>query len=237
MSQQRRLFLEKVNEYHEKGLISDETLRDFYDRLPILERSVTIVEKASGLKYPTILFEPSLIMIKYPTTTLSRTVIYASTKIDKIDGAYQLCVEFSLPFLLYASEDTLRACVAHEFLHYIFNTVALSIKAFATLSGERLDSREVHIAYDDTHTVLSEDWFDDRALVQLVKEKFRPDIADEELETRIKTEWIDKSQPIRIISVEESRQSIPILEVPKIPLDEEIMRNSKARRFFLHVGH
>jgi hypothetical protein len=235
MTQHRKLFFEKVNEAHAKGLIGNETLRDFYDRLPILERSVGIVERASGLKYPSILFEPSLVMIKYPTTTLSRTVIYASTKIDKIDGTYQLCVEFSLPFLLYASEDTLRACAAHEFLHYIFNTIALSIKAFATLSGERLDSREVHIAYDDTHAVQPEDWFEDRMLIQLVKEKFKPDIADEELEMKIKTNWVDNGLPIRIISVDESKQSVPILEVPKIPLDEEIMRSNKARRFFLHV--
>ena len=237
MPTQRRLNLEKVNEYHEKGLISDEILKNFYDRLPVLERSVVIVEMASKLKYPMIVFDPSLDRIKYPAATFSETVIYASTKILKLDGSYQLCVEFSLPFLLYAREDTLRACVAHEFLHYVFNTMALSIKAFATLSGERLDSREVHMAYDDTHIASPEDWFDDRDLVKLVKEKFNPVISDEELENSIKTRWIDRSLPVRLISVEESRQSIPIQEVPKIPLDEEIMRNNNAKRFFLYVGH
>ena len=237
MSTQRRLDFEKIKDYHEKGLISDETLRDFYDKLPLLERCVSAIERASGLSYPVIVFDPSLNLIKYPAATVSRTVIYASTKMHKLDGTFQLCVEISLPFLLYAKEDTLKACIAHEFLHYIFNTIALSIKAFATLSGERLDSREVHIAYDDTHTVSPEEWLDDPDLVRLVKEKFKPAIADEELETGIKTRWIERGMPIKIVSVEESRQSIPILEVSKIPLDVQIINMNKAKRFFLHVGH
>lgn len=237
MSRQRRLDFQKVRDYHERGMISDEVLRDFYDRLPILERCVNAVERASGLAYPIIIFDPSLSLIKYPAATVSRTVIYASTKVEKLDGTYQLCVEISLPFLLYTKEDTLKACIAHEFLHYIFNTIALSIKAFATLSGERLDSREVHIAYDDTHTVSPEEWLDDAELVRLVKEKFKPAISDEDLEYNIKTRWIERSMPIRVISVEESKQTIPIIEVPKIPLDKQIINMNKAKRFFLYVGH
>jgi hypothetical protein len=236
MSRQRKLFLEKVNEFHEKGKLPDEVLKEFYSKLPVLERAVTAVEDASKLSYPTIVFDPSLSIIKYPNSTFSRTVIYASTRIQKLNGSYQLYVEISLPFLLYAKEGALKACVAHEFLHYIFNTIALNIKAFATLSGERLDSREVHIAYDDTHIVEPEDWLNDRELVDLIKSKFNPVILDEQLERDLKAKWMDQNLPVREIPVEESRQAIPILEITKIPLDENIIRMNKTKRFFLYVG-
>lgn len=140
MSRQRKLYLENVNEAHEKGRIGDEVLKSFYEKLPNLERAVTAVEDASGLSYPLIVFDPSLTLIKYPSSTFSGTVIYASTQVRKLNGAYQLCVEISLPFLLYAKEGTLKACVAHEFLHYVFTTIALGNKAFTVLSGERLDT-------------------------------------------------------------------------------------------------
>jgi len=230
MSRQRRLYLENVNEAHEKGRIGDEVLKSFYEKLPNLERAVTAVEDASGLAYPTIVFDPSLSIIKYPSATFSSTVIYASTQIRKLDGSYQLCVNVSLPFLLYAKESTLKACIAHEFLHYVFITIALSNKAFAVLSGERLDTPEVHMAFDDAHIAAPEEWLKSKELVDLIKATFNPVIADKELEADIKSNWIDRSLPVRQISGEESKTSIPILEVPKIPLDGNIIQRSKVKR-------
>jgi hypothetical protein len=224
----RNLYIERINESHEKGRISDEILKSFYDRLPLLDRAVTAVEDASGLPYPMIVFDPSLMLLKYPSS-FSETVIYASTGIEKVNGTYQLYVQVSLPFLLYAGEDTLKACLAHEFLHYVFITITLSKKAFSTLSGERLDSPEVHMAYDDTHIVAPEEWLTDAVLVNLIKANFKPVISDKALEADIKSKWIDAQLPVRQISAEESSLSIPILEVSKIPLDESIIRLSKAK--------
>jgi hypothetical protein len=230
MSRQRKLYLENVNEAHEKGRIGDEVLKSFYEKLPNLERAVTAVEDASGLSYPLIVFDPSLTLIKYPSSTFSGTVIYASTQVRKLNGAYQLCVEISLPFLLYAKEGTLKACVAHEFLHYVFTTIALGNKAFTVLSGERLDTPEVHVAFDDTHIVAPEEWLNNNELVDLIKATFNPVISDKELEAEIKSNWIDKSLPVRQMSGEESKTSIPMLEVPKIPLDGNIIERSKIKK-------
>lgn len=237
MSKHRNLFLERVNEFHEKGKIPDHVLKSFYERLPVLERAVSSVERASSIDYPAIIFEPTLSIIRYPSATFSRAVIYASTKIKKLDGTYLLCVEMSLPFLLYAKESVLRACVAHEFLHYVFNTIALAGKAFATLRGERLDSPEVHIAYDDTHIVEPEEWLEEQELIDLIKKHINPVIADRELEAEIKSKWIDAGLPVAQMTVEDSRFSIPILEISKIPLDEKIIKKGQTKRFFLHVGH
>jgi hypothetical protein len=95
------------------------------------------------------------------------------------------------------------------------------------LSGERLDSPEIHIAFDDTHIVAPEKWLNDKELVDLIKATFKPVISDKELEMLIKSRWIDKSMPIKQISGGESKIRIPILEVPKIPLDRNIIQRSK----------
>jgi hypothetical protein len=229
MSQQRKLYLEWVNEYHEKGRISNGVLKSFYEKLPSLEKAAIAVEDASGLSYPIIVFDPSLTLINYPSSTFSETVIYASTQIRKLNGTYQLCVVISLPFLLYAKESTLMACIAHELLHYVFITIALSNKAFAVLSGERLDSPEVHMAFDDTHIVAPEEWLNSKELVDLIKATFNPIVVDKELEAEIKSNWIDKSLPVRQMSGEESKTSIPIIEVAKIPLDIYILQKNKLK--------
>lgn len=230
MPRQHKMYLENINEAHERGRISDEVLKSFYEKLPSLEKAITAVEDASGLSYPLIVFDPSLILIKYPSSTFSGTVIYASTQIRKLNDTYQLCVEISLPFLLYVKESALKACVAHEFLHYVFTTITLSNKAFTVLSGERLDTPEVHVAFDDTHIVAPEEWLDNKELVDLIKATFKPVIADKELEMKIKSNWVDKSMPVRQISSGESKTSIPILEVPKIPLDGNIIQRSKIKK-------
>lgn len=237
MSKQRNLFLDRVIEFHQKGLLPDQIMKSFYERLSMLERGVLSVERASGIDYPAIYFEPTLSVIKYPSATFSRAVIYASTKIKKLNGTYVLCVEMSLPFLLYSSDDILRACMGHEFLHYVFNTIAIAGKAFATLRGERLDSPEVHIAYDDTHIVEPEEWLEEQELINLIKKNINPVIADRDLETRIKEKWIDAGLPVAQMTVEASRFSIPILEISKIPLDEKIIKKGQTKRFFLHVDH
>jgi hypothetical protein len=228
MPRTRNLFIERINESHKRGRISDEILKSFYDRLPLLEGAVTAVETASGLPYPTIVFDPSLIKLKYPLT-FTETIIYAYTGIEKLDGIYQLYVQVTLPFLLYAREDTLKACLAHEFLHYVFYTIILSKKDFSTLSGERLDAPEVHMAYDDTHIVAPEEWLRDTELVKLIKANFNPVISDKALEADVKSRWEDAKLPVRQLLAEESGLRIPILEVSKIPLDENIILLSKAK--------
>lgn len=237
MYKPRNLLLDRVNEYHEKGLLPAHVVKSFHDRLPVLERAISLVEMASGIEYPPLIIEPSLSIIEYPSATFTLGYIYASTGVKKLNGNYALSVEMSLPFLLFARESLLRACVGHEFLHYIFNTIVLSGKAFATLSGERLDSPEVHIAFDDTHIVEPEEWLDDRELINLIEKHIHPVIADRDLESDIKTKWIDARLPVAHMTAEANRPRIPFLEISKIPLDDKIIRKGQTKRFFLHVGH
>ncbi len=212
-------------------------MKSFHDKLPILERAISSVERASSIEYPPLIIEPSLSIIEYPSATFTLGYIYACTGIKKLNGAYSVSVEMSLPFLIYAKESLLRACVGHEFLHYIFNTIVLSGKAFATLSGERLDSPEVHIAFDDTHIVEPDEWLDDQELINLIEKNIHPVITDRELESDIKTKWIDAGLPVAHMTAEANRPRIPFLEISKIPLDEKIIKKSQTKRFFLHVSH
>jgi hypothetical protein len=230
MIPQRRLYPERVLEYHEKGKISDELLRSFYERLPILEAAVRDVEHASKLEYPPIIIDPTLTIVRYPASTFSSTIIYASTKVNRISEIYRLCVAVSLPFLLYARTDTLRACVAHEFLHYIYSTIVLDSKSFMSLSSERLDAPEAYIAFDETHSVVPEEWLAGAELADLIKKTFKPIIEDRELETAIKENWIERGLPIRYQTGDESKISVPILEAAKIPLDVNVLQLARNKK-------
>lgn len=224
-----RFHTEMVHEYHKKGKIDDATLKKFYEKLPILEKAIREVEDASKLSYPTIIFDPVLSILRYNAST-SGTVIYASTRIHRLDGAYQLCVSISLPFLLYSNEGVLKACLVHELLHYIYTTIVLSRKSFMSLTSQRLDAPEVFLAFDETHTVDPNEWIHDPGMIDLMNKVFRPMIEDNDLISEVKEYWIGKGLPVRYITSDESKVRVPVTEVSKIALDQEIIARAKNKR-------
>lgn len=224
-----RFHAELVHEYHEKGRIDDAILKKFYERLPILGRAIREVEGASKISYPTVLFDPVLGILRFNAST-SGTVIYASTRIHRLDGAYQLCVSISLPFLLYSSEEVLKACLVHELLHYIYTTIVLSRKSFMNLASQRLDAPEVFLAFDETHTVDPNEWIYDPGLIDLMNRVFSPMIEDKGLISEIKEDWIGRGLPVRYLTSDESKVRIPVTEVSKIALDPEIIARAKNKK-------
>lgn len=227
MPLERKINFEKVYEYSEKGAIGKEEFTSFFDRMPILEKALRETELASGFRYPPVLFEPALTVIRYPSSEFASAVVYAATKIMAFEGNLQPCVVFAVPFVIYAREETLRACVAHEFLHYVYITRALSRGEYVDLASERLDSIEVHQAYDDTHTVMPEEWLNNPELVALIKRTFTPAISDPELEAALKEKWFDKGLPVRYATAEEAKVRIPISEVSSIRLDSALVAKFK----------
>ncbi|MBC7112531.1 MAG: hypothetical protein H5T34_00675 [Candidatus Methanomethyliales bacterium] len=225
---ERELYFDRVNEAHEKGKIGDDVLRRFFERLPTLERSVSSVERAFGLDYPPISFNPNLVILKYPNG-FSQTVIYASTQIQKLNDKFRLCVEVTLPFLLFAKEDLLRACLAHEFLHYIFITLTLGNRSLEGLSSGKPITPDLQLVLDEAHTVKAEEWISDNELLSIIKKYFTPIISDPELEENIRENWIKRMLPIKEISVDDSMLRIPVLELDKIPLDKKIIELSKVK--------
>ncbi len=220
------LHLEKVNEYHLNGKISDDILKSAYERLPILEKAIGEVEKAAGIGYPLIFVEPTLKIISYPAVDFANTVIYASTNIRQFGESYRLCVDISLPFLLYASEEIMRACVAHEFLHYIFITISIGNKHLMNLSSEDVDAPETHIIFDEAHTVKADEWLDNEELRGLIQKIFSPVIKEQNLENAIKEKWIKPRLPLIQISASENKVRIPLIELDKIPLDTKILQKT-----------
>ncbi|MCX8181918.1 MAG: hypothetical protein N3D12_02240 [Candidatus Methanomethyliaceae archaeon] len=225
---ERELHFDKVNEAHEKGRIDDNVLKSFFERLPMLERSVSSVERAFGLDYPPISFNPNLVIVKYPNG-FSQTVIYASTQIQRLNGKFRLCVELTLPFLLFAKEELLRACLAHEFLHYIFITLTLSSRSLEELAPEKPTTPDLQLAFDEGHTVKAEEWIKDEELLGLIMKYFTPMISDQELEESIREKWVNRMLPIREISVDDNMLRIPLIELDRIPLDQRIIEAAKAK--------
>jgi len=224
MSLERRINFDKVYEYGEKGIIGKEVFTSFFERIPLLEKALRETEEASGLQYPPVFFEPALTIIRYPSSTFSGAVIYAACKLMEYMGELMPCVVFSVPFVILSREDVLRACAAHEFLHYIYITKALSKGNYMDLAGERLDSVEVHQAYDDTHTVPPDEWIRNSELVGLVKRVFSPNINDPELEAAIREKWIDKGLPVKYTTAEEAKLKIPLAEIQRVRLDTKVLQ-------------
>ncbi|MCQ5376962.1 MAG: hypothetical protein NO516_02810 [Candidatus Methanomethylicia archaeon] len=224
-----RFHAEMVHEYHEKGKIDDAILKKFYEKLPILGKAIIEVEHASKLSYPKIIFDPALSILRFNAST-SGTVIYASTRIHRFDGTYQLCVSISLPFLLYSTEEVLRACLVHELLHHIYTTIVLSRRSFMSLASQRLDAPEVFLAFDETHTVDPNEWIYDQGLIDLMNKVFRPMIEDRDLISEIKEYWVGKGFPVRYLTSDESKVRVPVTEVSKIALDPEIIARAKNKR-------
>jgi hypothetical protein len=225
---ERELYFNRVNEAHEKGRIGDEILRSFFERLPTLERSISSIESAFGLDYPPVSFDPNLVIVKYPDG-FSQTVIYASTQIQRLNEKFRICVEVTLPFLLFAREDLLRACLAHEFLHYIYITITLGNRSIEGLSSGKSITPDLQLALDETHIVKAEEWIKDNELLSLIKKYFTPMVSDPELEENIRENWIKRMLPIKEMSVDDSMLRIPVLELDKIPLDKKIIEMSKAK--------
>lgn len=219
----RDYYFEKIMKFHENGYISDDILRMFFEKLPSIDKLVYEVEKAFELSYPPIVFNPYLIIVKYPLGFTS-TVIYASTKIQNFNNEFKLCIELTLPFVLFANNDLIKACLAHEFLHYIFITIILKEKSLEKLAGIKPVAPEVFLAFDSTYLVKPEDWIKDKELIKLIEKYFNPIINDIELEEKIREFWINKSLPIKEISIEDSMIRIPVLELHKIKLNDEILR-------------
>jgi hypothetical protein len=46
MPRQHKMYLENINEAHERGRISDEVLKSFYEKLPSLEKAITEIGRA-----------------------------------------------------------------------------------------------------------------------------------------------------------------------------------------------
>ncbi|MEJ5293190.1 MAG: hypothetical protein WHS82_06295 [Candidatus Methanosuratincola sp.] len=224
MSLERRMSFDKVYEYSEKGIIGKEEFTSFFERIPLVEKALRETEEASGLQYPPVFFEPVLTIIRYPSSTFSGAVIYASCRLMEYRGEIQPCVVFSVPFVILSREDVLRACAVHEFLHYIYITKALSKGNYMDLAGERLDSVEVHQAYDDTHTVPPSEWIRKAELLELVKKIFSPNIEDPELESAIRERWIEKGLPVKYTTAEEARLKIPVTEFQRVKLDMKVLQ-------------
>ncbi len=219
----RDYYFQKIIKFHEERYINDNILKEFFEKLPSIDKLVYEVEKAFDLFYPPIVFDPNLIIIKYPLS-FTTTVIYASTKIQNFENEFKLCIELTLPFVLFANNDLIKACLAHEFLHYIFITIILKEKSLDNLTGIKPVTPEVFLAFDSTHLVKPEEWIKDKELIKLIEKYFNPIVNDIELEEKIKEYWINKSLPIKEISIEESMLKIPILELHKIKLDNKILR-------------
>ncbi|MCS7098188.1 MAG: hypothetical protein NZ922_04350 [Candidatus Methanomethyliaceae archaeon] len=217
-----RYHLQRVMKSHEMGLLGDDILKELIEKLPMIDELICEIEKTFDLNYPPIIIDPNLIIVRYPTS-FATTVIYASTQIQKLNDKLTLCVEMTLPFLLFANKDLIKACLAHEFLHYIFATIIIHRREFDKLLGQKPISLEVLMGFDDTYLVKPENWMKDSEIISLIKRFFNPIIKDSDLEEKIQENWIKKSLPIKEVRPEDLQIRIPILEIDKISLDRKIL--------------
>jgi len=227
----RELSLKQLLKAVEQGLLPFELVKSVESRLPLLSKAIERVEKASSLQYPPVEISPILKVLHFPSVEFMASAVYAYLDLlERSTGEYQLAVVFSAPLVLYAKEETLAACAAHEFLHYVYFTLKLYEAKYFDLSIQSVVAPEVYEAFDDQSLVNPIEWLQgDQELIQLLQEVFNGSIHDNALEEATTTQWIEQGLPVLNIAADEHKLRVPISALESIQLDQKVLEYAKSK--------
>jgi hypothetical protein len=182
-----------------------------------VEEGVARIELASGLKYPPYYIEPVLPSSSSPVEIGQIGVLYARTiPVEGILGL-EILVQLSAPLIAFGLKTTIRAVLAHEFLHYIE-----FVRRFSKLDivSDSLSTSLFEALYSD-HDRLFEPKliFNDSRLVKLVNEKFSNGLDDKALHEMTLKEWIEKGLPTLNLSPNSNVIRLPVSSILKMKID------------------
>jgi hypothetical protein len=167
-----------------------------------LIEAVQRVQRAARLSYPPFYVEPSLPIATSSVEFGSAGILYSRVIPTNTNEGVIILVQFTAPLLLYGTKGTIEAVAAHEFTHYVDLVRRLSSMAVTSdeESGTLFES-----GYADTErTVDPKLLFSEKALISLLKRKFKGNLLDESLNAKVTTRWVEKGLPSRAVSPTEN---------------------------------
>ncbi len=190
-------------------------------RTKYLSGAVKRVERASDLAYPQYYIEPVLPLAQSRGEYGQMGVLYARVIPTTATGTLSIVVQFTAALVAFGAKGTLEAVAGHEFTHYVDLVRRLSRMNIA--SAERATTLFESTFADTERTVSPKMIFKDRALVKLIERKFRDILVDERLNAQVRTRWIEKKLPVRIVAPEENLVRVGMTSVLSTTFDPRVI--------------
>ncbi len=171
-------------------------------RARYLTEAVQRVERATQLKYPPYYVEPSLPVATSSVEYGSAGLLYSRVIPTSTNEGVIILVQFTAPLLLYGSRGTIEAVAAHEFTHYV--DLVRRLSRMSSASDEEVGTL-FESGYADAERIVDPRLiFSEKALVTLVKRKFKDNLVDEGMNAKVAARWVEKGLPSRSIAPSEN---------------------------------
>lgn len=211
-----------LDQAESQGKVPRAMARKVRGRVNLLTSAVARVERASGLSYPPYYVEPVLLLTQSGVEYGQMGVYFARVVPTTVTGKLSILVQFTAALVAFGSKGTVEAVAAHEFTHYIDLVRRLSRGDVA--SDERASTLFESSYADTERTVPPSLIFKERALVRLVKRKFRDGLSDERLNKKVNEGWIEKKMPVRVAAPDENVVKIAMGGVVGTSFDPGVLR-------------
>jgi hypothetical protein len=214
--------LAKVKEAQKSGSLPPQVCERIAERMETLEEAVKKLEKAAGLSYPPHYIQPLLILVRSAAEVGETGVYYARNVPVAFNGRLRLLVEFTAPFVLYASQKTMLAVVAHEFTHYIELTRRLSEQPLSSPSASTM----FEATYRDMEEAVPPQKLFGRfkSLSTLIDARFEGGFNDEALNQRTIRNWYGSKLPVTYVRPDDNSVRIPVEAVLNADFDPAALR-------------
>jgi len=213
--------LVRFKDAYSKGIIPHDIYNLVIERFPIVVAGINRIEKASGIKYPVVYVEPSLVLSSSDSNSYEFGILFARTIPVMIDDKFQVVIQISAPLIAYGLKGTIHAILAHEFLHFL--ELMRKISKMELLSDEISGNLFENIYADETRLFEPRVVFKDRTLLNHIIKKFPSGFRDYKLEDKVMKFWADKNLPKSNISLDVNNVKLSAESFSKIKLVPEFV--------------
>ena len=184
--------LHKVYEAFSANLLPKSVFDLINNRFSLVLEGITRIEKASGIRFPVVYVEPSVVLSSAPNS-FDYGILFARTIPVFSNNSVQIIIQISAPLIAYGLKGTIHAILTHEFLHYLELISRLS--KMNIVSDELSSNLFENVYTDNTRLFESQSVFDDKTLLQHITKKFPSGFRDYKLEDKVLKFWIGKNLP------------------------------------------
>ncbi|MBI2648451.1 MAG: hypothetical protein HYU03_03445 [Thaumarchaeota archaeon] len=215
-----------IDQFAARGKAEKRVAKKVVDRAEYMRRAVERVEKASGLKYPPYYVEPTLPLSASTVEYGSAGVLYARVIPTSTEAGLSIVVQFTAPLIAFGGKGTIEAVAAHEFTHYL--DLVRRLSNVGVVSDERATTLYESSHADSERTLDPKLVFTDKALVRLVKKKFRDGLVDDSLNGKVTKNWIEKGLPTRRVAPEDNVVRLRVGDVVTARLDPKVVERVRS---------
>jgi len=210
-----------IDKFASRGKLEKRVAKKVVDRAEYMRRAVERVEKASGLRYPPYYVDPALPLAASTIEYGSAGVLYARVIPTTTKAGLSIVVQFAAPLIAYGGKGTIEAVAAHEFTHYV--DLVRRFSNLGVVADER-SSTLYESSYADSERALDPKLvFSDKALVRLVKKKFKDGLVDESLNGKVTKNWIEKGLPTKRVAPEDNVVRLHVGDIVGAKLDPKVV--------------